>query len=438
MLPIVSLSVDEFENTAQRLRMGALGDAKESEVRDIVADVRVRGDEALVDFTERFDDARLSMQSIAVSAEESEQALANVDSEFLEAFREAKTRVLDYHRYQKRKTWLWREEGQLLGQLIRPIERVGIYVPGGQASYPSSVLMTVIPAKVAGVPQIAVCIPPGPDGSVNPKTLAAAHELGVSEIYKIGGAQAVAAMAYGTETISRVDKIVGPGNIYVTLAKKLVFGEVDIDMLAGPSEVLIIADDHADPVFVAADMLGQAEHAPDAVAILVTPSAAVAQAVVDILPRRLAGLSRRDVAAKSLKHRGRIFLVDTLDAAIMLANMIAPEHLELMVEDPERQLPRIKNAGALFLGAFSPEALGDYVAGPSHVLPTGGTARFASSLEVLDFLKAVSVISFSRERLTDVAAAAAQIAEAEGLGAHADSVRVRLEAVPENKGGVES
>lgn len=427
MLSIVKVEPSTLSEIVRKRRDTFFDKSKETAVREILDDVRERGDEALIELTEKFDGVRLAPGALSVTRQEMEGAAQSVDPDFLAALRRARDRILEYHQYQARETVLRRDEDQLLGELVRPLERVGVYVPGGQAEYPSTVLMTVLPAQVAGVSEIALCVPPGADGCVSAGTLAAAAEVGITEIYKVGGAQAIAAMAYGTASIAPVDKIVGPGNIYVTIAKKLVFGQVDIDMLAGPSEVVIVADGGADADFIAADMLGQAEHAEDAVAILVTPSQQLADEVLTALGRQLAKLERRVMAEEALKSQGRIFLVSSVDEAVSVANLIAPEHLELMIENPEAQLAKVRNAGALFLGAFSPEACGDYVAGPSHVLPTGGTARFASPLNVSDFVKTVSVISLNRDKFAELAETIERIAKFEGLDAHAASVRVRLE-----------
>jgi len=400
-----------------------------SQVEEIIETVRVEGDEALIGFCLEYDNCKLTTSNLRVTDEEIESAYEVVDDSFMEALRAAKDRIYSYHLNQKVESWFVDEgENIKLGQLIRPIERVGIYVPGGLASYPSSVLMNALPARVAGVGQIVMCTPPSSDGSIRPHTLVAAREVGVSEIYKIGGAQAIAAMAYGTEMIKKVYKIVGPGNIFVTIAKKMVVGEVDIDMLAGPSEVVIIADEEANPDFVAADMLSQAEHAPDAVPILITDSEKLAKQVNQAISSQLEQLKRKDIAATSIKRNGKIFITPSIAAAISAANTIAPEHLELMFANAFDYLDEIKNAGAVFLGSYTPEAVGDYIAGPNHVLPTGGTAHFYSPLGVYDFIKRLSLLSFSRAGLEKVAENVRILAEAEGLDAHAGSIKKRLES----------
>jgi len=400
-----------------------------SQVEEIIEAVRVEGDGALVKFCLEYDNCELTKSNLRVKDEEIENACKQVDHSFLEALRVAKDRIYSYHLNQKVETWLVDEDENIkLGQLIRPIERVGIYVPGGLASYPSSVLMNALPAKVAGVNQIVMCTPPSSDGSIRSHTLVAAKEVGVNEIYKIGGAQAIAAMAYGTEMIKKVYKIVGPGNMFVTIAKKMVVGEVDIDMLAGPSEVVIIADQEANPDFIAADMLGQAEHAPDAVPILITNSEKLARQVNQAISSQLEQLERKDIAAKSIRKNGKIFISPSIADAVSAANTIAPEHLELMFADAFDYLDEVKSAGAVFVGPYTPEAVGDYIAGPNHVLPTGGTAHFYSPLGVYDFIKRLSLLSFSKSGLKKVAVNAQILAEAEGLDAHARSIKKRLES----------
>jgi histidinol dehydrogenase len=399
-----------------------------SKVKAIVKAVRKEGDQALARFSSEFDGTDLDPACIKVTEQEIDEAHQKVDRDFLDALRTAKKRIYSYHLNQKEMSWFVTEDdGVLLGQVIRPIERIGIYVPGGLASYPSSVLMNAIPAKVAGVNEIVMCTPPCGTGDISPHSLVAAKEAGVDEIYKVGGAQAIAALAFGTGTIKKVHKIAGPGNIFVTLAKKLVVGEVDIDMLAGPSEIVIVADMHADARYIAADMLGQAEHAPDASAILITTSPDLADQVNEALGVELDQLGRQTIAAASLKDSGRIFIVDSIDQALTAANLIAPEHLELMLDDPFSYLSKVRNAGAIFLGSNTPEAIGDYVAGTNHVLPTGGTSRFYSPLGVYDFVKRMSVLSYSKAGLQKVGRHAEILAQAEGLDAHAKSVRARLE-----------
>ncbi len=391
----------------------------------IVDDVRTRGDEALRDYTEQFDKATVDV--LAVTEEEIEEALAVVGDDFREAISTAAMAIEDFHRRQVPQSWFTVEEGGIfLGQKVTPIERVGIYVPGGRACYPSSVLMNAIPAVVAGVEEIAMVVPPGPDGKINPYTLAAAAEAGVTEIYKVGGAQAVAALAFGTASIPRVDKITGPGNAYVTAAKKLVMGEVGIDMLAGPSEVLILADETAEPAFVAIDLMAQAEHDPRAATYLVTTEPGLPDAVDEALELLLEDSSRADVIRRSLTDNGVVIICPDVDIAVDAANTIAPEHLEVMMAEPLELLGSIRNAGAIFLGPWTPESVGDYVAGPNHVLPTGGTARFSSPLSVDDFVKKSSVLSYSLEGLEMDGPTVMVIAQAEGLEAHARAVGLRL------------
>ncbi len=395
-------------------------------VAGIIADVRRRGDEALCEYTARFDRLELTPATLEVTSAEIEAALAAVEPEDLAVLRLAAERIAAFHARQKTETWLsTAEEDVLLGQMVRPLDRVGIYVPGGKASYPSSVLMNAIPARVAGVGEVVMTVPM-PGGEINPHVLAAAHLAGVDRIFKVGGAQAVAALAYGTQSVPRVDKITGPGNIYVATAKKLVFGQVDIDMIAGPSEILVISDGSGDPAHIAADLLSQAEHDELASSVLVTTDAAFGRRVQTSLEEQLARLSRREIARKSIDRYGAILVVADLEEAAAVSNRIAPEHLELAVAAPFELLPRIRHAGAIFLGHHTPEAAGDYLAGPNHTLPTGGTARFFSPLSVDDFVKKSSLISFSRQGLERLGKQIVRIAELEGLEAHARSVSVRL------------
>ena len=392
----------------------------------IVDDVRLRGDEALRDYTQQFDHA--DVPALRVTTAEIEAAVASVSEEFGDAIALAATSIEEYHERQVPQSWFSaREDGVMVGQKVTPIRRVGIYVPGGRACYPSSVLMNAIPAVVAGVEEIAMVVPPNADGTVNPYTLAAAAEAGVSEIYKVGGAQAIAALAFGTASIPRVDKITGPGNAYVTAAKKLVLGEVGIDMLAGPSEVLILADETAEPSFIAIDLMAQAEHDPHASAFLVTTDPTLPDEVEEALEVLLEDAPRAEVIRRSLEDNGRIIVVPDVRSALDVANLIAPEHLEVLMVDPLELLGSIRNAGAIFMGPWTPESVGDYVAGPNHVLPTGGTARFSSPLSVDDFMKKSSVISYSREALEADGPTVMTIARAEGLSAHADAVALRLE-----------
>lgn len=395
-------------------------------VKEIVERVRKEGDPAVLEYTEKFDKVKLTLREIKVTSEEIRDAYSKVEQKKVDALKLAAKNIQAFHEKQKLSSWVSRDgEGVILGQVARPIRSAGIYVPGGKACYPSSVLMNAVPAKVAGVEQLVMCSP-APSGVMNPYILVAADIAGVSEIYRIGGAQAIAAMAYGTATIPKVDKIVGPGNIYVATAKRYVFGQVDIDMIAGPSEILIIADDSADPEFVASDLLSQAEHDELASAILVTPSRRLAEGVDKELERQLASLSRKEIVRKAVDRFGAILLVEDLKAAAEISNSIAPEHLELAVEKPFELLGLIRNAGAIFLGHYTPEPVGDYIAGPNHVLPTGGTARFSSPLSTEDFMKKSSLIFYTKEGLDRVAESVQEIAEVEGLEAHGDAIRVRM------------
>lgn len=395
-------------------------------VERIVNEVRIKGDAALLDFTEKIDGVSLTTADFLVSEAEFGKAYRAADPAVIDALRRAIANVRRFHEEQKPKTWLTeREHGALLGQKIAPIERVGIYVPGGTASYPSSVIMNAVPARVAGVEEIVMAVPPGPDGAVNEYVLIAAKEAGVDKVFKMGGAQAVAALAFGTESVPRVDKITGPGNIFVTLAKKMVYGHCDIDMLAGPSEILIIADQSADPAYVAADLLSQAEHDVLAGSILLTDCEKLAAEVEEELAAQLEKLPRKEMAALALEKNGLIILVRDLAQAFELSNLAAPEHLELLVADPWSSLAKVKHAGAVFLGPYSPEPLGDYFAGPNHVLPTGGTARFYSVLNVETFMKKTSIIAYTKEALAAASDDIIRLAEAEGLTAHAEAIRIR-------------
>jgi histidinol dehydrogenase len=399
----------------------------ERSVREIIAAVSARGDEALLEYTRAFDNRDVAQVSdLAISGDDLRSAQESIDSRLLATIRRAAEQIRAFHERQLERGFLdLQEDGTILGQRVLPLAVVGIYVPGGRAAYPSSVLMNAIPARVAGVDRI-VMVTPAPGGVVDPSVLAAAYVAGISEVYTIGGAQAVAALASGTATIPRVDKIVGPGNRWVAEAKRQVFGRVDIDMVAGPSEILVLADDSADPVHVAADLIGQAEHDPDAISWLVTDSEALAEAVPDALERLLSRNPRSEIARAALRDNGLILLVPSMDAAVEAANLRAPEHLELLVRDPMAMVGKIRNAGAIFLGSYSPEPVGDYFAGPNHVLPTGGTARWASPLGVYDFVKRTSLIGYSRDRLLRHAADVIRFAEAEGLHGHAEAIRVRL------------
>ena len=398
----------------------------EKSVASIIEDVRARGDEALFDYTERFDKVRLS--SLAVSEEETAEALEKVPEKFLSVLKKAAANIEAFHKNQIRSSFILNDKnGVVTGQKVLPLEAVALYVPGGTAAYPSSVLMNGIPARLAGCPKIVMTTPPGKDGKVNPYILAAAYIAGVQTIYKVGGAQAIAALAYGTESIPRVDKIVGPGNAYVAEAKKQVFGKVAIDMIAGPSEILIVADGKSNAKHLAADLLSQAEHDRMASAVLVTDSSALAQAVSEEIEKQLQTLPRYEIARASIDNNGKIIVAEDLDLAIDIANGIAPEHLELCVDDPFDYLDRVKNAGSVFMGRNCPEALGDYMAGPNHTLPTSGTARFSSPLSVDDFVKKMQYTYFTRDALAELAEDVAYFAESEGLSAHARSALVRAE-----------
>jgi len=398
-------------------------------VEEIVTTVRDKGDAALLDFTERFDGVSLTARELAVTAGELAAAESAVGVTTMRALRYAAERIERFHRENAPRSWRMTDAlGSRLGQEVRPLDRVAVYVPGGRAAYPSTVLMTVIPARVAGVPEIVLVSPPSADKSLNPAVLAAARVAGVTEAYRIGGAQAVAALAYGTETVRRVDKIVGPGNIYVALAKSRVFGDVGIDMIAGPSEVVVVADASADPEWVAADLLAQAEHDPMARAVLLTPSRALVDAVAAAAERQLAALPRREIAGAALRSHGAFVLTRSLEEAVEVANLLAPEHLELQVADPDALLAQVRNAGAVFLGRYTPEVVGDYVAGPNHVLPTGGTARFASALGTEDFVKRLSVIQYAPAGLRDAGPHVAELARVEGLDGHGAAAAMRIES----------
>lgn len=400
----------------------------ESVVADIIANVREKGDEAVFDYTSQFDKWNCTADNIRVTEAEIEKAYAEADAAFVAVMEKSAANIRDFHQKQLRNSWIdTRPDGSLLGQRILPIAVSGVYVPGGKAAYPSSVLMNVIPAKVAGVERIVMTTPAGADGRVNPGTLVAARIAGVDEIYKVGGAQAIAAMAFGTESIPKVDKITGPGNIFVALAKKACFGYVSIDSIAGPSEILVIADETANPRYVAADLLSQAEHDELASAILITTDEGVAKEVEQQIDGFLQELSRADIIRKSLDNYGYILLADTMDSAVEAANAIASEHLEILTKDPYQVMTKIRNAGAIFLGEYSSEPLGDYYAGPNHILPTNGTARFFSPLNVDDFTKKTSLISYSREALEQAHKDIELFAGKEGLTAHANSIRVRFE-----------
>ena len=397
-------------------------------VEAIVENVKNRRDEAVFEYTKEFDQADLDASNIRVTREEIEQAMAQVDEGLLGVMKKSMDNIRRYHEKQKRNSWFDAQpDGAILGQKVTALESVGVYVPGGKAAYPSSVLMNIVPAEVAGVKRIVMVTPPGKDGKVNPVTLTAAHLAGATEVYKVGGAQAVAALAFGTQSIPRVNKIVGPGNIFVALAKKAVYGHVSIDSIAGPSEILVIADDSANPRFVAADLLSQAEHDELASAILVTTSMELAKKVSDEVDGFLNILSRSHIIARSLDNYGYILVTDTMEKAVETANNIAPEHLEIVTANPFEVMTKIQNAGAIFIGEYSSEPLGDYFAGPNHILPTNGTAKFFSPLGVDDFIKKSSIIYYSREALEKAHKDIELFAESEHLTAHANSIRVRFE-----------
>ena len=400
----------------------------EASVKEILDKVKEEKDAAVFAYTAKFDGAELTADTIEVTDAEIEEAYAQVDDTLLTVIRKAKDNIESYHAKQRQNSWFdSKPDGTILGQKITPLHRVGVYVPGGKAVYPSSVLMNVMPAKVAGVDEIIMVTPPGKNGKVSPKTLVAAKEAGVDKIYKVGGAQAIAALAYGTESIPKVDKIVGPGNIYVALAKKAVYGHVSIDSIAGPSEILVVADETANPRYVAADLLSQAEHDELASAILVTTSEKLAHEVSDQVDGFLKELSRAEIISKSLDNYGYILLADTMEDVIDVANEIASEHLEIQTKNPFEVMTKIRNAGAIFIGEYASEPLGDYFAGPNHILPTNGTAKFFSPLSVDDFIKKSSIISYSREALQKVHKDIESFAKAEQLTAHANSIHVRFE-----------
>lgn len=400
----------------------------EERVASILSEVKAKKDEAIFAFTKKFDGVEITADNLVVTEKEIQEAYEKVDASLLEIIRKAKKNITEYHEKQRQYSWFdSKPNGSMLGQKVTALQRVGVYVPGGKAVYPSSVLMNILPAKVAGVEQIVMTTPPGKDGKVNPNTLVAANEAGADTIYKVGGAQAIAALAYGTESIKKVDKIVGPGNIYVALAKKAVYGHVNIDSIAGPSEILVIADETANPRYVAADLLSQAEHDELASAILVTTSEELAQKVSDQVEIFVEELSRTEIMRKSLDNYGYILVADSMEDVIDIANEIASEHLEIMTKNPYDVMMKVRNAGAIFVGEYSSEPLGDYFAGPNHVLPTNGTAKFFSPLSVDDFIKKSSIIAYSREALEEIHTDIERFAEAEQLTAHANSIKVRFE-----------
>ncbi len=421
---IVDLRKPDWKNEERLRYLARRGEFLEEEyektVKEIIRRVKEEGDKALIEFTERFDGIKLTPETLEIPYEELKKAYESIEKEVREALEVAEERIRVFHEKQLESSFFKEEEGIILGQKVVPLERVGVYVPGGKAAYPSTVLMNVVPAAVAGVEEI-IMVSPKP----NPYTLAAAYVAGVSRVFQIGGAQAIAALAYGTETIPKVDKIVGPGNIYVALAKKLVFGAVDIDMIAGPSEVLVIADESANPKWVAADLLSQAEHDELAAAILITPSEKLAEEVVKAVNELLSSLERKEIAERSIERFGTVFIVENLYHACEVANFVAPEHLEVITKEPMALLPELKHAGAIFLGKYSTEPLGDYLLGPNHTLPTGRTARFFSPLGVYDFIKRSSVIYVAEEGFKRLADYTEVLAHAEGLTAHALAVKVR-------------
>ena len=433
-MKIIKYSDSDFRNTLRKVVDRADVDlvVHDATVREILKQIKERGDAALLDFTSRFDQYDLSVEEIRVTPSEVAEAHNNVSDEGVEALKRAAENIREFHEHQKQESWEYEKNGVLLGQNVRPLETVGIYVPGGKASYPSSVLMNAIPAKVAGVKKVVMCSPAS-KGQCSPDVLVAAEIAGVDSIFKVGGAQAIGAMAYGTNTIPKVDKIVGPGNIFVALAKRMVFGMVDIDMIAGPSEIVIVADDSAHADFIAADLLSQAEHDEQAVPILVTCSEILAQDVAKELKKQTIRLNRQSIIKKSLNDYCCLFVVESLSEAIKVANDIAPEHLELAVKEPRACAEQIRNAGAIFLGHYTPEAVGDYLAGPNHVLPTSGTARFSSPLGVYDFLKRTSIMSYSPEALKKEAPFIRILADMEHLDAHANAVDLRINKIVEGE-----
>ena len=427
---IVNLTKDSQKNILEGMLKRSPNNygSYEAVVGEILKNVKENGDKALFDYTKRFDKFDLNSENIRVTQEEIDSAYSKVSDELLTVIRKSLVNIEEYHQRQKQNSWFnSTEDGTILGQKVTPLERVGVYVPGGKAVYPSSVLMNIMPAKVAGVPRIIMTTPCNSEGEVNPSVLVAAKEAGVSEVYKVGGAQAIGALAYGTESIKKVDKIVGPGNIYVALAKKAVYGHVNIDSIAGPSEILIIADETANPKFVAADLLSQAEHDELASAILITTSRDFAEKVSVQVDKFVSVLSRKEIMTKSLDNFGYILVADTMEDAIETANEIASEHLEIQTADPFLVMTKIKNAGAIFLGSYSCESLGDYFAGPNHVLPTNGTAKFFSPLSVDDFVKKSSIIYYSKDALKGVYKDVAMFARCESLTAHENAALVRFE-----------
>lgn len=427
---IVELTKDTMQNVLEDLLKRSPNSYGEFEGRviEIIQNVKNDRDKAVFDYTRRFDGADIGAENIRVTEEEIQEAYEQVDKSLVEVIRKALVNIRSYHEKQRQYSWFdSKPDGTMLGQKVTPLSKVGVYVPGGKAVYPSSVLMNIVPAKAAGVEKIIMTTPPGKDGKINPSTLVAAHEAGADEVYKAGGAQAIAALAFGTESIPKVDKIVGPGNIYVALAKKAVYGHVSIDSVAGPSEILVLADETANPRFVAADLLSQAEHDEMASAILITTSRELAKEVSKEVDAFTAELSRKEIIQKSLDNYGYILIAENMEDAIDTVNEIASEHLEIVTKDPFQVMTKIKNAGAIFIGEYSSEPLGDYFAGPNHVLPTNGTAKFFSPLSVDDFIKKSSIIYYSREALEPIHEDIIKFATAEQLTAHANSIKVRFE-----------
>lgn len=427
---IVELTKDTMQNVLEDLLKRSPNSYGEFEgrVAEIIQNVKNNRDQAVFDYTRRFDGAEIGQENIRVTDEEIREAYDQVDQSLVEVIRKALVNIRSYHEKQRQYSWFdSKPDGTMLGQKVTPLSKVGVYVPGGKAVYPSSVLMNIVPAKAAGVEKIIMTTPPGKDGKVNPSTLVAAHEAGADEVYKAGGAQGIAALAFGTESIPKVDKIVGPGNIYVALAKKAVYGHVSIDSVAGPSEILVLADETANPRFVAADLLSQAEHDEMASAILITTSRELADQVSEEVDAFTAELSRKEIIQKSLDNYGYILIAENMEDAIDTVNEIASEHLEIVTKDPFQVMTKIKNAGAIFIGEYSSEPLGDYFAGPNHVLPTNGTAKFFSPLSVDDFIKKSSIIYYSREALEPIHEDIIKFATAEQLTAHANSIKVRFE-----------
>ncbi len=425
MIRVVDIRGKELPNVKDRTE--GVHSSQLNGVKEIIDNIIKNGDCALFEYTKKFDGVEFNCFSVLVSDDEIREAYDSVDDELVQALRRAGENIFFYHQKQMKTSWMDIQKDHTVGQLVLPLQSVGVYVPGGTAAYPSTVMMNVMPAKVAGVKDIVMVSPPNKDGKLPPLTLVAAIEAGVDRIFKVGGAQAIAALAYGTETMPKVDKIVGPGNIYVALAKQEVFGQVGIDMIAGPSEVVVVADDSARADFVAADMLSQAEHDVLASAMLITDSESLASSVASELDAQLKKLPRNDIASESIDKQGVIYLVENMDRAMDMANHIAPEHLELAVSEPHSLLGKVKNAGAVFLGHYSPEPLGDYYAGPNHVLPTSGTARFFSPLGVDQFIKMTSVIDYSKAALKNAADDIDMLATAEGLAAHARSITIRFD-----------